>query len=105
MMKKGLVVWKTVVINTFHIIKTEKEKIFKNSLKDLWDNIKHTNISETTGSQMSERKGQKNLFEETMVENFPNLVKETDILVWEAQSLPNKINPKLTPNIIISVTS
>ena len=35
-------------------------------------------------------KGQ-NLFEEIMAENFPNLGKETDIQVSEAQRTPNKM--------------
>ena len=29
-----------------------------------------------------------------MTENFPNLVKEKDIQVQEAQRIPNKMNPK-----------
>ena len=29
-----------------------------------------------------------------MKENFPNLVKEIDIQVQEAQTVPNKMNPK-----------
>ena len=29
-----------------------------------------------------------------MAENFPNLKKETDIQVQEAQRVPNKMNPK-----------
>ena len=33
-----------------------------------------------------------------MAENFPNNAKETDILIQEAQRIPNKKNPKrLTP--------
>ena len=31
-----------------------------------------------------------------MKENFPNLVKEVDIQVWEAQRIPNKLDPKRT---------
>ena len=43
-----------------------------------------------------------NLFEEIMAENFPNLAKETDIQVQEAQRVPNKMNPKRpTPRHII----
>ena len=43
-----------------------------------------------------------NLFEEIIAENFPNLRKETDIQVQEAQRAPNKINPKRpTPRHII----
>ena len=37
-----------------------------------------------------------NLFEKIMKENFPNLVKETDIQVQEAQMVPNKMDPKRT---------
>ena len=37
-----------------------------------------------------------------MKENFPNLVKEIDIQVQEAQRVPNKLDPKrTTPRYII----
>ena len=36
------------------------------------------------------------LFEKIMKENFPNLVKEIDIQVQEAQRVPNKLDPKRT---------
>ena len=43
-----------------------------------------------------------NLFEKIMKENFPNLVKEVDIPVQEAQRVPNKLDPKrTTPRHII----
>ena len=43
-----------------------------------------------------------NLFENIMTENFPNLAKEIDIQVQDAQRVPNKINPKWpTPRHII----
>ena len=35
-----------------------------------------------------------NLFEKIMKENFPNLVKETDLQVQEAQRVPNKMDAK-----------
>ena len=35
-----------------------------------------------------------NLFENIMKENFPNLVKEIDIQVQEAQRIPNMLDPK-----------
>ena len=38
-------------------------------------------------------KGIENVFEEIMAEKFPNLKKETDMQVQEAQRVPNKINP------------
>ena len=45
------------------------------------------------------------LFEKIMKENFPNLVKEIDIQVQEAQRVPNKLDPKRTTtrHIIIKV--
>ena len=51
-----------------------------------------------------EERGQdiENLFEKIMTENFPNLVKEIDKQVQEAQTVPNKVNPKSpTPRYII----
>ena len=38
----------------------------------------------------------KNLFEKIMKETFPNLVKEIDIQIQEAQRVPNKMDPKRT---------
>ena len=45
----------------------------------------------------------KNLFEQIMKENFPNLAKETDFQeVQEAQKVPKKLDPKMnTPRHII----
>ena len=47
---------------------------------------------------MSEREEKQkeieNLFEKIMKENFPNLVKEIDIQVQEAQRVPNKMDPR-----------
>ena len=43
-----------------------------------------------------------NLFEKIMKENFPNLSKEIDIQVQEAQRVPNKLDKKsTTPRHII----
>ena len=40
--------------------------------------------------------------EEIMAENFPNLKKETDIQIQEAQKFPNKMNPnRPTPRHIL----
>ena len=45
------------------------------------------------------------LFEKIMKENFPNLVKEIDIQVQEAQRTPNKMVPKraIPRNIIMKM--
>ena len=57
-----------------------KEKQFLkngNHLRDFWDNIKHTNIHILGVQGGKERKKEiKNIFDEIMAENFPNL-KET----------------------------
>ena len=68
----------------------QKEKRMKkneDSIRDLWDNIKHTNIRIIRVPEGGDRKkGTENLFEKIMAENFPNLAKETDIQVQEAHS-------------------
>ena len=63
-------------------------------LRNLWDNFKHTN-NKIIGVLEGEEKEQEieNLFEEIMKESFPNLVKELDIQVQEAQS-PNQVELK-----------
>ena len=74
-----------------------------NSLRDLWDNINCANVCIIRIPEGEEReKGIKTVFEEIMAENFPNLKKETDIQVQEAQRIPNKVNPnRPTPRHII----
>ena len=59
------------------------------SVSSLWDNFKHSNIYMTgvpEGEQKQEEIG--NLFEKIVIKNVPNLVKEMDMYVQEAQS-PN----------------
>ena len=77
----------------------QKEKRMKkneDSIRDLWDHIKHTNIRIIGVPEGEEReKGTENLFEEIMAENFPNLAQETDIQVQETQS-PKQDEPKET---------
>ena len=47
------------------------------SLRDLWDNIKHTNIWVIQVPEEEEKKkGTEKIFEEIIVENFPNMEKE-----------------------------
>ena len=50
----------------------------EDSLRDLWDNIKHTN-SHIIGASVGEEreKGPEKIFEETIAENFPNMGMET----------------------------
>ena len=42
--------------------------------------------------QRREEKGTEGFFEQSIAENFPNLGKETDIQIQEAQKTPFKIN-------------
>ena len=49
----------------------------EDSLIDLWDNIKHTNIRIIGVPEEEEKKkGSEKIFEEIIVENFPNMGKE-----------------------------
>lgn len=60
---------------------------------DLWNSVTPSSIVTFTwwGSQKEEReKGTENIFEEIIDENFPNLGKETDIQMKEAQTTPPK---------------
>ena len=57
--------------------------------------IKRTNTWIIVVSEGDEEEQEnKNLFEKIMKENFPNLVKEIDIQVQEAQRVPNKSDTK-----------
>ena len=64
----------------------------KDSISSLWDNVKGSNIL-IIGVPEGEEKEQEigNLFEKMMKENSPNLVKEIDMQVQEAQRVPNKM--------------
>ena len=67
-----------------------KEKRMKgngDSLRDLWDKTKHTNIIIIGVSEGEERgKGPEKIFEEIIAKNFPNTRKETVTQLHEAQS-------------------
>ena len=57
--------------------KEKRMKIIEDSLRDLWDNIKCTNIQIIGVPQEEEKKkGTEKIFEEIIVESFPNMGKE-----------------------------
>ena len=57
----------------------------KDSLGDLWDNIKHTNIHINGVPEREERKkGSEKIFEEIIAENVPKMGKEIVNQVQEA---------------------
>ena len=67
----------------------------EDSLRDFWDNIKRNNIQIIGVPEEEEKKkGPEKIFEEIIVENFPNMGKEIVNQVKEAQSVPYKINPR-----------
>ena len=52
-------------------------KRIENSLRDLWDNIKCTNVQIIgVPEEKEKKKGNEKIVEETIVENFPNMKKE-----------------------------
>ena len=66
--------------------KIKRLKKNEDSLRELWDNMKHNNtcIMGIPEGEESEQ-GIENLFEELMTENFPNLVKKKIIQIQEAE--------------------
>jgi len=66
----------------------------EDSLRGLWDNFKCT-IRELQGSQKKKRKrGYEKIFEEIIVENFPNMEKKIVNQVQEVQRVLYRINPR-----------
>ena len=81
---------------TLEITTLEWKKIInKYHLRDLWDNIKHTNIFTYRAQKEKNKQAEERLFEDNDWKNF-NLEKKTDIQIWEAQRVPNKLNPKMS---------
>ena len=78
-------------------------KRIEDSLRDLWDNIKCTNIRIIGVPEEEEKKkGTEKIVEEITVENFPNMEKERVNHVQEAQRVPYVINPRRnTPRHIL----
>ena len=94
----------------FTVVEQNKEKRMKrneDSLRDLWDNIKRTNICIIGVPEGEEReKGPEKIYEEIRVKNFPDMGKEIATQVQEAQRVPGRINPRRnTPrHIVIKLT-
>ena len=64
-------------ITTTEQNKEKRMKRIVDSLRDLWDNIKRTNVQIIGVSEEEEKKkGTEKIFEEIIVENFPNMGKE-----------------------------
>ena len=65
----------------------------EDSLRDLWDHIKCTNIIGVP-EEKEKKKRYKKIFEEIIVENFPNMEKEIVNQDQEMQRIPYRINPR-----------
>ena len=82
----------------FTATEQNKEKRMKrneDSLRDLWDNIKHSNICIIEVPEGEEKeKGHEKILEVIRVKNFPNTGKEIATQVQEAQRVPGRINPR-----------
>ena len=94
----------------FTAMEQNKEKRMKrneDSLRDHWDNIKRTNICIIGVPEGEEgKKGPNKIFEEIIVENFPNVGKEITTQVQEAQRVPGRMNPRrnMVRHIVIKLT-
>ena len=65
----------------------------EDSLRDLWDNIKCTNIHIIGVPEGEEReRGLEKIFEDMTAENFPNVGKVNQ--VQKAHRVPGRINPR-----------
>ena len=76
----------------------KREKRLKTNeeiLREVWDNVKCTNIRIIGVPEEEEsEKGTEKIFEEMIAENFPNMGKELLTQIQEAQQVPYKINPR-----------
>ena len=88
-------------------IKVKRMKIAEDGLRDLWDNIKCTNIRIIgVSKEEQKKKGYEKIFQVIIVEYFPNMEKEIVNQIQKAQRVPYRINPRRnTPrNIQIKLT-
>ena len=77
----------------------------EDSLRDLWDNIKCTNIHIIGVPEGEEReRGLEKIFEDMTAENFPNVGKVNQ--VQKAHRVPGRINPRRNTlrHIVIKLT-
>ena len=87
--------------------KVKRRKRTEDNLRDLWNNIKCTNIRIIGVPEEEEKKkGYEKIFEEIIAENFPNMEKEIVNQVQEAQRVPYRINPRrnMPRHILIKLT-
>ena len=87
--------------------KVKRMKRTEDSLRDFWNHIKHINIQFIGVSEEEEKKkGYEKIFEEIIVENFPNMERKSVNEVQKAQRVPYRINRrrKVPRHILIKLT-
>ena len=86
--------------------KQNRMKRNEDSLRDLWDTMKRTNIRIIGVPEEEREKGPDKIFEVIIVKNFPNMGKEIATQVQEAQRVPGRINPgrNMPRHIVIKLT-
>ena len=74
----------------------QKKKKNEERLRNIWDNIKRSNIQIMGVPEREEEEQEmENLSKNIMKENFPNLAKEIDFQkAQEALKVPKKVGPK-----------
>ena len=68
-------------------VEQKREKRLKTneeSLRELWDNVKRTNISIIGVPEEEREKGTEKIFQEIIAENFPHMGKEPPTQIQEA---------------------
>jgi len=98
---------KMVEITSEQQNKVKRMKRTRDSLRALWDNIKHTNIWIIEVPEEEEKnKRYEKIFEEIIVENLPNMENEIVNQVQEVQRVPYRINPRrnMPRHILIKLT-
>ena len=86
----------------------KKKRIKRNeeNLRELWGNVKRSNIRIIGVTEEDKKKGYEKLLKEIIAKNFPKMGKEIATQVQETQRVPNRINPRQnTPrHILIKLT-
>ena len=81
-----------VEITTKDQNKEKRMKLTEDCVRDLWNNIKHTNIWIIWAKEKDKKKkGYEKVFEETIVKNSPNMGKESQ---WSPGSPESPIQDK-----------
>lgn len=71
----------------------KKERKISKSLRDLWNTIKYTNITNGSPRRRGEKEAQR-IVEEMMANNVSDLMKNRYLYIQEAQQTPSRVNSK-----------